>query len=298
LYVGWVLKLAPGSTAPAAAPSPEAAPAPAAPVATGRVERVLIISIDGLRPDSLFATPAPNIHALANRGAYTWAAQTIDPPTTLQAHASMLSGMTVAGHGIDWNAHEPGRGTIQVPTVFSIVHNAGGRTVMVISKNKLQHLAAPGTVDTLVNLHDVGDPYVAQRAVKHIGSDFDLMFVHMLEVDDFGHTNGWMSPNYLRGVTQADAAVGTILGGLEKAGKTGTTLVIVTADHGGEGIDHQVSTPATRTIPWVMAGPGVRAGYQLSGIRIMDTAATAVYALGLGVPGNWNGRAVTEAFVN
>ena len=48
--------------------------------------KVAIISIDGLRADALVEAGAPNIQALAGRGAYTWRAQTILPSTTLPSH--------------------------------------------------------------------------------------------------------------------------------------------------------------------------------------------------------------------
>jgi hypothetical protein len=52
------------------------------------------------------------------------------------------------------------------------------------------------------------------------------------------------------------------------------------------------------TIPWIVAGPGVRVGYEIVGqVRVYDTAATAAWALGLLLPAEWEGRPVMEAFV-
>src|SRR5262245_4304568 len=62
--------------------------------------KLVLISIDGLRPDAIFQTSAPNLLALAQSGAYSWQAQTIFPPVTLPAHASMLCGCPVESHNL------------------------------------------------------------------------------------------------------------------------------------------------------------------------------------------------------
>src|SRR5687768_7962256 len=50
--------------------------------------RVLILSIDGLRPDAISLAPMPNLFALMQSGAYSLTAQTVYPSVTLVAHAS------------------------------------------------------------------------------------------------------------------------------------------------------------------------------------------------------------------
>ncbi|MBI3241070.1 MAG: alkaline phosphatase family protein, partial [Chloroflexi bacterium] len=121
--------------------TPTATPTPLPP------SKVVVISIDGLRPDGLLQANAPNIFALAKRGAYTWKAQTIFPPVTLPSHASMLTGYTPEGHGLTWNDNLPDRGAIAVPTILSIAREAGLRTVMITGKEKFRQLNAPGSTD-------------------------------------------------------------------------------------------------------------------------------------------------------
>ncbi|NJN95378.1 MAG: hypothetical protein HC875_15350 [Anaerolineales bacterium] len=75
------------------------------------------------------------------------------------------------------------------------------------------------------------------------------------------------------------------------------TLLIITADHGGSGVKHGSNSPEDMTIPWLAVGPGVPAGKVLqSKIITYDTAATALYAFGLPIPENWDGRPVLEIF--
>ncbi|HEY5902494.1 MAG TPA: alkaline phosphatase family protein, partial [Anaerolineales bacterium] len=89
------------SPSPAPAPSPTAAPT-GTPTAIPRpsITRVVIISIDGLRPDAIDAAPMPVLQELLRGGAYSLSAQTVMPSTTLPAHTSMLSGLCPSAHGI------------------------------------------------------------------------------------------------------------------------------------------------------------------------------------------------------
>jgi hypothetical protein len=88
-----------------------------------------------------------------------------------------------------------------------------------------------------------------------------------------------------------------ILDAVRQAGMLKTTLGIVNADHAGEGNGHSDGDPIDVTIPWMVAGLTVSRGCQLSDdIVIMDTAATALYALRITPPADWSGQPVMEAF--
>lgn len=125
----------------------------------------------------------------------------------------------------------------------------------------------------------------------------NLMFVHIGEPDYAGHLFGWMSRVYGEAVRQADEAVAEVLDEANDRFGAGNYTVIVTADHGGHGKDHGSSDPRDTTIPWIVWGKGVQAGAQLpAGIRTMDTAATALWMLGVTTPVDWVGRPVASAF--
>ena len=69
------------------------APQPAQPLPQTSVsQHVLVVSIDGLRPDAIAAYSAPTLQRLIREGSYTLSATTIDPSTTLPSHTSMLTG--------------------------------------------------------------------------------------------------------------------------------------------------------------------------------------------------------------
>lgn len=252
--------------------------------------QVVIVSVDGLRADAIFRGSTLNIQSLANRGAYTWQAQTILPSNTLPSHVSMLSGYLPTVHKITWDDYLPAKGRITVATVFSVARAAGLRTTMVVGKNKFDHFKDTGAVEVYVCTLR-GDDDVANQAIVQIQAGFDLMFVHFPDVDLSGHAQKWVSPGYLDRMATADQAIGRLLSTLP-----GYTTVILTADHGGHDYNHGTSSALDMTIPWIIAGPRTRHGVQLTGsVSTMDTAATAARILGLSLPADAAGKVVTEA---
>jgi arylsulfatase A-like enzyme len=126
--------------------------------------------------------------------------------------------------------------------------------------------------------------------------DFEVMFVHFSSPDLRGHKYGWMSAAQLQAIREADAGLGKILTGLDETAFRSSTLIIVTADHGGHDKDHDGSLQVDYDVPWVLSGPGVLPMELTAPVSITDTAATAAYALGLTIPAEWDGSPVYEAF--
>lgn len=283
----------PTSTVTATA-SPTAMPvAEAAPV----VEHVVIISIDGLRPDAWELADTPTLDALRLAGSFSPTASAVLPSVTLINHASMLGGMRPEKHGIDFNTADETRGKINGPTLFSVAHDAGFSTAMVVGKPKLDHLDIPGSVDNYIYA-GYTDMQVAAEAIAVIEAGLPaVLFIHLPDVDSAGHLTGWMSAGQLLTVSNTDSQVGKIIAALEAGDYLPRTLLLITADHGGSGTSHGSDSPADRLIPWLAVGPGVPAGARLSSqITTYDTAATVLHALNLPIPANWDGRPVLEIF--
>ncbi len=258
-------------------------------------KRVLILSIDGLRPDAISLAPMYNLLALMKTGAYTLVAQTTFPSSTLPAHASLLLGTCPSQTGVDWNDYDPEKGYAQGTSVLALAKQAGLKTVMIVGKKKLRQLTPPETTDTYLFIND-RDTVIADQAAPILKEGFDLAFIHFALVDGMGHVYGWLSPEQLSVARRADAALATLLTALDEAGLRQDTLVIVTADHGGHDQTHGTRRPEDMTIPWIMFGPGVTPQAITAPVFIADTAATAAWALRLSPPADWIGRPVTEAF--
>ena len=276
----------------------------------GRVaDHVLVISIDGLRPDAIERFNAFTILRLMREGSYALTAQTILPSKTLPSHTSMLTGVDADQHGITWNDERvDDHGHVDVPTVFGLAKAEGFRTAAFFSKTKFHHLEAPNTIDYVRSpkggIFDFR--WDATRTVNEVGKHLrsrsaapNLMFVHIGEPDYAGHMFGWMGRAYGNAVRAADQAVAQLLDEAEERFGRGNFTVILTADHGGHDRTHGSEDPRDTTIPWIVWGKGVAAGVELpTGIRTMDTAATALWMLGVDAPPAWVGTARVNAFVD
>lgn len=259
------------------------------------IKRVLIISYDGMRPDAIAAAPMNNLLELMKTSAYTLTnARTIDYPATSPSHASMLSGLCMEKHGVIYNKYFMYMGYSKGVDIFDLAHAAGMKTVMIVSKDKLRQLAEPETTDVFEIRY--GESAVAKEAVAQISQGFDLMFVHFAGADLRGHKYGWMSDPQLKVLRQGDEALGKILAVLDENNLRDSTLIIVTADHGGHDKNHTGLIIEDFRIPWIASGPGVIPIEITTQVHIMDTAATAAYALKLPLQPDWDGIPVYEAF--
>jgi arylsulfatase A-like enzyme len=309
LLLGALALLASG-TSPSVSAAPAAVPEPAPPAAVTPVTpaadaddpphhatRVLIISEDGLRPDIVTSQHLPWHEALYHHGAYSWKARTIRTASTLPAHAAMLSGVDVDSHGLTWNNWRPRRGYIRSETIFGEAEAHGMKTAMFVGKFKLRHIASPGTVDVFERPGYYCKKVAEEAAAYLVNEKPPLTFVHFSDPDEAGHSSGWSSQKYRHSVINTDKCLGIILTALDDAKLTDDTLIIISADHGGHNHTHTGAHLIDRQIPWIAHGPGVRSGYQIQGaISTVDTAATALYALGLPLSSSLVGKPVKEIF--
>ena len=257
--------------------------------------RVLILSIDGLRPDAIALAPMPNLLALMESSAYTLNAQTVHPSVTLISHTSMLTGLCPSKHGVYWNDYLPLLGYAKGTDLFDLADATGMQTVMYVGKEKLRQITEPSSTDVFTYIND-RDLVITEQLIANFPQDFRLLFVHFPTPDWMGHEYGWLSWQQLSVIFRADEALGQILAELSARGLREETLIIITADHGGHETTHGSSQPEDMTIPWIANGAGIKPGQLTTQVHTMDTAATAAFALGLPIPAEWDGVPVYEAF--
>ena len=280
---------------------------PVWPKANPDVQRVLIVSIDGLRPDVLLLADAPNVRALMKRGSYTLWARTIADAYTLPAHISMLTGVTSDKHGITWNDYVEDCYS-NVPTIFDLAKKKGLSTAIAVAKMKFIVLKRPsggaGTIDFpfIADEDKQGDADVVREGVKIIREHRPhVMFVHLGNVDVVGHASGWGSAKQLEAIHLADAQLGEVLAALRDEKLEEHTLVLLSSDHGGSGRGHGPDDAPSANVPWIASGPRVRRDFDLTLMRgravsIMDTFATAAAALGLEVAYPIDGKPIDAIY--
>ena len=70
-------------------------------------EKVIIISIDGMRPDGLIKCKNPYVDELKEIASYTFDARTVFPSVTLPCHMSMFHSVPPERHGTTTNTYMP-----------------------------------------------------------------------------------------------------------------------------------------------------------------------------------------------
>ncbi|MFQ5423260.1 MAG: ectonucleotide pyrophosphatase/phosphodiesterase [Phycisphaerae bacterium] len=268
-------------------------PGVAAAQSSGGAARVMLISSDGLRPDAIDRAGATVLQGLIAGGSYQATAVDELPSITLPNHASMVTGLSIARHGVLINTDIPGR--ITATTIFDVATDAGLDVGFFINKTKLGFLGEAEGVKVWKFTADVDS--LADEVIAAIESeDLRLFFIHFGDPDKTGHRDGWMSGPYLDAVRSVDAAIGRILDALTAKGIRDETVLIITSDHGGHLNTHGFDIPDDRLIPFILNGPGIAVGRKLCNqVRIMDAAATALDLLGLPAISAMDGRVVTEA---
>jgi predicted AlkP superfamily pyrophosphatase or phosphodiesterase len=263
--------------------------------------KVILVVIDGCRPDALDAASTPVIDRLIASGASTMSARTVEPSITLPAHFSLFTSLNPRDHNVTTNTGNPSPSSTAC-SIFEAVKNQQLKTAAVYSWELLRNLAPPNALHTsfYLDTHQTGhtDLDITENAARMLTQQQpDFCFLYLEGVDQAGHEHGWMSSPYLAAVEQADAAVGKLMEALETAGLQNEYAILMQSDHGGQDHHHLEPTDMVMTIFWLVCGPGIRPGHRIeSTISILDTAPTIARLLDLPPHYSWIGRAPHEIF--
>ena len=258
--------------------SGDKAPAPAP--ASQRTS-ILLVTLDTTRADSIgpeaSGVETPAFSALAARGRrFAHAYATV--PETLPSHASMLTGLYPAGHGV----HENARFVSDAHTLASErLQRAGYRTAAFVSSFVLS--GRFGLARGFEHYDDRLPPGRAERtsaettnrAVDYLSKHRDrplLLWVHYFDphtpyAPPAPFAERYPGQPYLGEVAAMDAQLGRLVRAFEQQ-LPGSKAIIVTADH-GEGLgDHGESQhghlmyQSTMRVPMVIVAPEIEPGVE------------------------------------
>lgn len=255
---------------------------------------VVLLMVDGLRPDALAACDCPALQGLKARSAATLQATAVVPSRTLACHLSLFHSVSPERHGVVWNEDRPLDSG--APALVDLAHAAGLRSAALFNWGPLRQIGGPESWQTMLLretlLQRDGDEWVADAAIDLLARDrIDFAFVYFGTVDVVGHAEQFMSEAYLRQVERVDACLARVLQALPASAH-----VLLQADHGGHEWDHGTDLPEDLLIPWMLSGPQARAGHEIAGpVSLLDTAPTLARLLGLEPHAAWEGRCVEEA---
>jgi Type I phosphodiesterase / nucleotide pyrophosphatase len=283
---------APSVVSPSSAEETVVTPAPSEEATDDEIDRVIAISIDGLNPRAiqlLGRTRSPAFHRLMHQGAYTLNARTVREQTrTLPNHTAMFTGRRVDGRqgGHGYTANLDNGTTVHraaghyVASVFDVVHDNGGSTALFAAKIKFNIYKRTwnthggpdrtGRNDGRAKIDrftiDLSNTrLVAKLTAELRSSPREFTFVHLSLPDRVGHAHEFMGTEYLDAVEQTDRLLNRILNTVaDRPELHRNTLVLLTADHGGEGATHSAAEKLKNyRIPFMAWGPGVPPGRDL-----------------------------------
>jgi len=278
--------------------------------------RVILVTVDGLHVR--LTDRMPVWQELARDGSWTLKARVPKGATTVISHAALYTGADpdVNGvvrelentgpdthvHGVKFRWHpfmkvaDDGTVTYTVKdTLFTAVEAAGYKATAVVQKGKLVGMLRPDADET--GIHVYGDAGLIKAACEDVKDDaVRLVILHIGSPDGAGHEHGWLSDEQYAAAEKVSGQLQTIrecMADAESAGGIPNTL-IVTSDHGGTPVDacmkrrgkakcgHGANDDDNRLVPWVIVGPGIKAGHEIqASVRLVDTAPTILRILGI-----------------
>lgn len=253
--------------------------------------KVILISIDGMRPDGVQQCGFESLKELEAKCSYAYEARTVFPSITLPCHYSMMHSVPPERHGILSNTYvEPVR---FVDGIFERIKAAGGLSALFYGWEPMRHVYNSGSTvfSQYVNAYadEYGDAILtdcAEHTIERYEPDF--VYLYMVETDEKGgHDCGWMSDGYL---TRVRLALENAKRMIDKFGDKYS--VIITADHGGHDRMHGTDLPEDMTIPMFFYGKGFTPGKRMEGIGILDIAPTIAKIMGVIPAPEWEGKPV------
>lgn len=256
--------------------------------------KVLLVLVDGMRPDSIAVCGNPAFQKYFEEGSYSYTAQTIFPPKTLSAHLSMFQSVGPERHGVLSNTFV--QSEHPVTGLFEKIYAAKKRSSVFYTWQQMRDCWAPRKAMTFAWMMNQGTYYgkidvdryetkVCKEHIAELAPDFVWLYLQM--ADKHGHDFGWMSPEYIDAVRIDTECIMDMVSCLPPE-----YSVLITADHGGHELDHGDNIPEDMTIPITCHGPMFEKGKKLTDVSIIDIAPTIAEILGIDPDPEWEGRSL------
>ncbi len=284
--------------------------------------RVLVIGIDGVRPDALQIADTPAIDELISVGAFTNNTkilgdryrdnETISGP----GWSSFLTGVWADKHGVNDNTFR-GENYDEYPHFFAYLKRAFPKAVtgsfvdwepidtFILRDADVREVCPASSKDSLAQK----DEKLANKAAKFLAQQNPhAVFVYFGQVDEIGHQDGFHPsvPSYLQALQAVDAHVGSLIKAIQSRPEylAENWLVIISTDHGGRGRKHRGGHDISEifTTFLIVSGSSSIQGEIKEPSYIVDVPVTALTHLGVPVDAVWqlDGKAVgiRQEFLN
>ena len=257
------------------------------------MSKVILILVDGMRPDAFLSAGNPYAEQLLGESTHCLTTRSVMPSVTLPCHMSLFHSVDPSRHGILSNTYTP-----QVRPIDGLVERLDQfekRCAFFITWEQLRDLSRPGhlVASECINISPAKntgvDKRITEKCIDYVRTDApDFVFLYLGETDEIGgHRYGWMTPEYLENVSVALDCVKQV-----KEAVGDTYDVILMADHGGHDRTHGTEMAEDMTIPLLLSGPDFEKGKALAEASLKDVAPTVAKLLGVPPVADWEGKAL------
>lgn len=253
-------------------------------------QKVLLILVDGLKPNMIMGSGNSYGKQLLKLGAYSLEAQTVYPPVTLPCHMSLFHSVTPDRHGILTNTYLPQ--SRPVKGLCEQLSDAGKVCAFFYDWEELRDLSIPSSLAYSFFVsgdqysHERADEMILQNALSFLFAETpDFAFVYLSIPDAVGHSYGWMSEEYIKGCSASIERIRSLVEQFKE-----TYSILITADHGGHGRNHGMQIPEDMLIPIIGIGPDFEPGRILQNANICDLAPTITTLMNVSAPKEWEGK--------
>ena len=276
--------------------------------------RVLVIGIDGLRPDALRTARTENLDSLVDQGCISETTQILgkryrDSDTVSgPGWSSFLTGVWADKHGVNDNRFG-GKNYTRYPHFFALLKQQfpAARTgsfvdwepidTHIVSHADVRKVFPAGGVESYVEM----DAKIVNAASEFlVGDDPHATMVYFGAVDETGHRHGFHPSvnEYITAIETVDQHVGRLLKAVRGRPRYAEEnwLVLVSTDHGGRGTGHSGGHDVAEILTTflIVSGDSAKRGQIESATYVVDLPVTALVHLGVDVEPRWklDGRAV------
>ena len=269
------------------------------------VRRVVMVVLDGLRPDAIDTFGLNTLKRLRAGGASTMRGSTVSPSVTAAAMTSLLTGVPPTRHGVRSDRFHVPRTAGKLSPLPRVLADAAYPSSGFMASVPPIFRGVAARIATQLGISDTrftGDdaPGILQSARHALSAQRrGLILLHWPDADRAGHAHGWMSEAYGEAAIKMDTTL-CLLMALAEIPRDRGTLLVVLSDHGGGGAstrDHDSDHPLDRQILISLIGGGVRPGLLQEGASILDVPSTVLWALGVKCPAEYAGTPMRSAFL-
>jgi predicted AlkP superfamily pyrophosphatase or phosphodiesterase len=241
-------------------------------LAQNKQSRVLILGLDGFSAEGFKVAKHPNLDKMFADGVLSLTTRPVMPSVTLPNWTSHMTGSGPEEHGItnnDWTLEKHTLTPIDTdqdgyyPSIFKVLKDkvSDVKTAYYYNWKELINPINKKYLDEVS--FEENDQYQANYAnaydfiVKNQKSP-TLVFLYSVHTDHAGHDYGWMTPEYIKAIEDADVAIGVLLDKLKADGLYKGTHFLLITDHGGINKGHGGVSMNEMQVPWAITGPQIK----------------------------------------